>query len=159
MEKIITVVDSKCAKELAAKNRMMYGTSILAGLICLGLYIGFSAANGNWGDTLNIVMVVAGVICLVLSALLIYSTLKAIKEADEKLITLISDFQDEYVVMELYNKDNEKTGESKFFYKDLLSYYEREHYVFLKVNQQSYFPVLKVPGLVDLLKSKGLPKK
>ena len=159
MEKITTVIDSKCAKELASKNRLNYITSFVAGLTCVGMYLGFSIANGNWGDTLNIIMLIAGILCLGISTFMVINIVKAIKEADVKKITSISDFQDEYVVMELYNNQNEKIDESKLYYNTLYSYYERKHYVFLKINQQAYMPVLKVPGLVDFLKSKGLPKK
>ena len=159
MEKFTTVIDSGCAKELAIKNLPLYIASFAAGAVCIGLYFVFSVINNNWGDVLNIVMLVAGVLCIALGSYMIFQVKKAIKEADIKKIVAVSDFQDEYVSMEMYNNIGELINESKYYYKDLLSYHERGHYVFLKVNQSAYLPVKKEPGLVELLNSKGLPKK
>ena len=159
MEKITTVLDGKnVTKELAKKNRLSIFSSLAAGLLCVVLYFVFSSINNSWGDALNIIMLVVGVVCLILCGLMVFKIYKAIKHNDKEPITCVYDFQEEYILMEAFKKDGTKVEESRLFYKELLGYYERNGYVFLKVKENVYLPITKTPELISFLASKGLGK-
>ena len=66
------------------------------------------------------IVLVAGILCLGLSALMIVNVRKAIKEADIKKIVSVSNFQDEYVTMEMQNNISEVISEQKYYSKTCL---------------------------------------
>lgn len=102
-------------------------------------------------SVLSAVLVVFGITYLVL-------IFKTIRTADKNRMETVSEFFDEYIFVEVY-KNEEKIQETKFYYDTIASYRVVKDYIFLKVNNNTVFPISNVPGAEDFLRSKSIKKK
>lgn len=157
MEKITTVIDEKANKELAKPTRILSYIIGFLGAACIGFYITFSALTKTWGDALNIVLVIVGAIFLLFGVYFDHIITKALKRAKADPFTSISDFQDEYVFIEIF-KNEEKMSEGKIYYNTIKRMLVRKNYIYLVGENRMTYVFTKSDELLDFLSKTGVKK-
>ena len=159
MEKVVTIVDEKANKELTLSTRIF--VCILAGLggFGIGFYLMYSIfkREGGWNDPLNITLCVLGIFFIIVALFFDYKITKAIKLAKANPVKTITEFNDDYLVMESY-KGEEKVAESKLEYKSFKRYSVKKNFVFMVTDNNITLAFTKSDELVDFISKTGIKK-
>ena len=89
---------------------------------------------------------ILGIVLLVTSIVSLITLNKMIKNCKGNIVNNYQFFESYFTVESI--KDNEKMGESKVYYKDLIKKKITEEYIFLYINKASAFPI-KLKNLQD----------
>lgn len=158
MEKITTTIDGKSTREFTKSTYLLDFVALAASLLCIALYIVFGIANNDWTSSMQLVILIVGILLLVLALALLFVLSKTIKKANEFNRTITYQFDDEYLVYEV-TRNNETIENGKLPYTDLVKYKETKNYVFVELKNNTWFVIDKVDSLISFLEGKGIHKK
>ena len=158
MERIITKIDGASSKEFVKGTYILDYVALVVGVICIALYVFFGIKDANWLSGLQILTIGSGLLLVILAIVLLASLNKAIKKADEFARTIAYEFEDEHLIYAVY-RNEEIIENGKLPYSDLTRYKESKNYVFVGLNNNTWFAMNKVEGLTSFLESKGIYKK
>ena len=158
MEKITTVVDQKTARELSFKTQILVIASFVFGLVCIGMYFLFSYLNNNYGDILNVVLLVLGTFLIALSLFLEFAVQRRINIYKKNGYEATYEFFDKHIQLQAF-RNGEKFEDGKIKYTDIYGYWEEKNYITLKLNNMNTLPITKVSGLTEVLDSKGVLRR
>ena len=157
MEKIITNIDKSSTKEFIQGTFLFSWVAFAFSFVLIGLYITFGIINNSWSEFLQIVLVVLGGLLLILSILIIFNYLNALKKVEDFKRTIVYDFLDEYIAFDIY-REQEVIENGKVYYVDLIDYKVTKNYVFLRLKNNTWLAIKKEEGLIDFITSKGIVK-
>ena len=158
MEKITTVVDQKTARELSFKTQLLVIGSFVFGLVSIGMYFLFSYLNNNFGDIINIVLLVLGTFLVALSLFLEFAVQRRINLYKKNGYEATYEFLDNHIQLQAF-RNGEKFQDGKIKYTDIYGYWEGKNYITLKLNNMNTLPISKVSGLTEFLDSKGVLRR
>ena len=158
MDKIRTTVNEKVSKELMYGIFALVLMGYLVSVLVLGLYFFFAAPKQEWFESLNMVMLVIGLILLLLTSVLLFNYISNLKKAKTFLREVEYEFLDEELSYEVF-RDGRVIEQGKMAYKDFLDYRTTKNYVFIRLMNNTFFVIDKIDGLTDYLESKGVNKK
>ena len=158
MEKITTVVDQKTARELSFKTQLLVIGSFVFGLVSIGMYFLFSVLNNNFGDIINIVLLVLGTFLIALSLFLEFAVQRRINIYKKNGYEATYEFFDNHIQLQAF-RNGEKFQDGKIKYTDIYGYWEEKNYITLKLNNMNTLPISKVSGLTEFLDSKGVLRR
>ena len=158
MEKITTVVDQKTARELSFKTQLLVIGSFVFGLVSIGMYFLFSVLNDNFGDIINIVLLVLGTFLIALSLFLEFAVQRRINIYKKNGYEATYEFFDKHIQLQAF-RNGEKFQDGKIKYTDIYGYWEEKNYITLKLNNMNTLPISKVSGLTEFLDSKGVLRR
>ena len=158
MEKITTVVDQKTARELSFKTQLLVIGSFVFGLVSIGMYFLFSVLNDNFGDIINIVLLVLGTFLIALSLFLEFAVQRRINIYKKNGYEATYEFFNNHIQLQAF-RNGEKFQDGKIKYTDIYGYWEEKNYITLKLNNMNTLPISKVSGLTEFLDSKGVLRR
>ena len=156
MEKRTIVIDEKVTKEFMAHLLKMVVFCFICAVVFAGLYVLFSVLNNNWGEPLNIVILVVAAFLVVAGLTFLMWYVKGNAQASMFVRTAEYEFLDDYLSFILFRKE-EKIEEGKYYYDDMAGYKLTKNYVFLALKNNSYIAVHKTDEVISFLNQKGLP--
>ena len=136
---------------------VMMIVSFIGAVVCGGLYATLSTLQNDWANILNITLLFFGVLFLLLGFFILPGYVKSTRKNNDFFRIVTYDFQDDFVITEVF-KNDEKIAEAKYYYRDVLGYRETKNYIFLKVNNNSFFGIYKTDELLTFVKEKGFKK-
>lgn len=152
MEQITTVVNGKAVKEYIYSTFITSLVGLIASILLFIFYIVMSLRTNNWADIINIIGLVLGILCFILSIFLLYKFFSAVSKANKNPATITYTFNDDG--FDFVWEKNQGT----IAYKDLMGYRESKHYLFVVRNIQNVFTLNKSEELVNFLKEKQIQK-
>ena len=158
MEKITTVVDQKTARELFFNTQLLNIVAFVFGLICIGMYFLFSFLNNNYGEMINIVLLVLGTFLIALSLFLEFALQRRINIYKKNGYEATYEFLTDHIQLQAF-RNGEKFQDGKIKYTDIYGYWESKNYINLKLNNLNTLPINKISGLTEFLDSKGVLRR
>ncbi|MBO4285716.1 MAG: hypothetical protein J5880_00095 [Bacilli bacterium] len=158
MEKITTVVDQKTARELFFNTQLLNIVAFVFGLICIGMYFLFSFLNNNYGEMINIVLLVLGTFLIALSLFLEFALQRRINIYKKNGYEATYEFFNNHIQLQAF-RNGEKFQDGKIKYTDIYGYWESKNYINLKLNNLNTLPINKISGLTEFLDSKGVLRR
>ena len=158
MEKITTVVNQKTAREISFKTQILVVVSFVFGLVCMGMYFLFSVLNNNFGEIINIVLLVLCTFLVALSMFLEFAVQRRINIYKKNGYEATYEFLDNHIQLQAF-RNGEKFQDGKIKYTDIYGYWEGKNYVTIKLNNMNTLPISNVSGLTEFLDSKGISRR
>ena len=155
MDKIKTLIDKQSTKEFVHGTYVFSWVNLAVSLAMVALFVTFGIINNDWSSALNIILLVMAIIIFILAIIMIVSLVLSVKRTGEQKREVVYDFQDEEVAFEIFC-DDQLVESGRVSYQDFMSYKETKNFVYLKLNNSTWFFVKKVDGLVDFIENKGL---
>ena len=133
-----TSLDERMQKELLRTPIICCWIIIVFGIISLVLTI----ATAIIDKKLNTTILVATAFFLVMGVILLISFNKTIQSVQKSNRENVYTFYDDYVEIKTMYHD-EVAGSSKLYYSDIYKVKETKNFIFIYLNQQQAFPILK----------------
>lgn len=162
MKRIETEINYQATVELTKSNIKIYIIMIILGLALIGLYLALGLSLNFITAMWNIFIMIIGVIFIAFGIIYLFALHKTREKSKDYHVVLKYEFNDKEVKISTYDKESKTNNKIIVAYKDIRSYKESEHYLFLYVSLAKAFPIIKddnIEQIKEIINIKSIRKK